>query len=240
MSVTTLIATKTVLVADDTLFVRDRFRSAIENAGHRVIAVRTGTEVLATMRDTGAAIDLIVLDLRLPDERGIELLRDIQGTNGPRPKILVFSGTIADADEVTELAALGVVGYINEYTAAHHIVPSLLPHLFPENYNRRSSPRVTVGTSVTYRVGDAVAAARTINISTGGLAIRTTSPIEEGADLKVRFRLPAAKTDIDAGARVTWSDRRLGMGLQFTKIDTADESAIATFVDAHFFSNRKA
>ena len=34
-----------------------------------------------------------------------------------------------------------VAGYINEYSAVQHIVPALAPHLFPDHYNRRSSPR---------------------------------------------------------------------------------------------------
>jgi len=31
-------ATKTVIIADDTAFVRDRFKTALEHAGHRAVA----------------------------------------------------------------------------------------------------------------------------------------------------------------------------------------------------------
>jgi uncharacterized protein (TIGR02266 family) len=238
--VQTLIATKTVLIADDTAFVRDRFSSAIENAGHHAIAVRTGAELLALVGDESCAIDLIVLDLRLPDGGGIALLHRLRAARPHPPTILVFSGTIGNADEVRELVPLGVAGYINEYTAAQHIVPSLGPHLFPDHYNRRSSPRVGLATPVAYRVGNNIAAALTINISQGGVAIRTSSPLEIGTDIKLRFRLPSARRDVDASARVCWSDRRVGMGLEFTTIEPADRSAIGEFVEAHFFSNRKA
>ena len=40
-------AAKTVLIADDTAFVRDRFKAALEEAGHRAITVRTAAELLA-------------------------------------------------------------------------------------------------------------------------------------------------------------------------------------------------
>ena len=33
------LSTKTVVVADDTAFVRDRFRTALEHAGHRVVVM---------------------------------------------------------------------------------------------------------------------------------------------------------------------------------------------------------
>ena len=56
----------------------------------------------------------------------------------------------------------------------------------------------------------------------------------------MRFRLPGSKVDVDAESRVAWSDRRVGMGLQFEKVDPADQQAIDEFVDQHFFTNRKA
>ncbi len=240
MTPATLVAVKTVLVADDTAFVRDRFRSALEGAGHRAITVRTGPELLATIRDGKNRFDLIVLDLRLPQAHGVDILKPLAKIAPPRPPMVIFSGTIASAEEVRALAAFGVAGYVNEYTAVQHILPSLAPHLFPEHYNRRSSPRVVLGIPVAYRFGNTIATALTLNISHGGVAIRTTSPQDVGSIVRTRFRLPNGKKDIEADARVSWTDRRVGMGLQFTNMDAAHQTAIDDFVQSHFFSNRKA
>src|SRR3989475_7388509 len=234
------VGTKTIVIADDTAFVRDRFRSAVENAGHKAVAVKSAAELLARVRADLATIDLIVLDLRLPHAPGVDLVKSIRKMDDGRLPILVFSGTIASAEEVKELAALGVAGYVNEYSAAQHILPSLAPHLFPDNFNRRGSPRVVLGIPIQYRFGNTIAAALTLNLSRGGIAIRTTSPLEGGAKIKVRFRMPGAKKDIDAEGHVAWSDRRVGMGIQFAKVDPANQTLIDEFVDAHFFSNRKA
>jgi len=239
MTAATRLATRTVLVADDTAFVRDRFKAAIEAAGHEAVTVQTGQEVLAQVRANVARFDLIVLDLRIPQGNGVTLLQAIRKLDH-RPGIVVFSGTIANADEVRQLETLGVVGYVNEYTAVQHILPSLLPHLFPDESNRRSSPRVALNIPVAYRFGNTIAAALTINVSLGGLAIRTTSPLAMDTPVRVRFRMPTSKNEIDAEARVAWSDRRLGMGLEFTKIREADQAQIDQYVRAHFFSNRKA
>lgn len=97
-----------------------------------------------------------------------------------------------------------------------------------------------LGIPVAYRLGNTIAAALTLNISHGGLAIRTTNPLEIGTIVKVRFRLPGTAKEVDAQGRVAWSDRRFGMGLQFTKVETVDQAAIDDFVRRHFFSNRKA
>src|SRR6185295_17044415 len=136
----TTVSAKTVLVADDTAFVRDRFRVALENAGHKALTVKSAAELLARIRADLTNIDLIVLDLRLPHAPGVELVRSIRKLDDGRLPVLIFSGTIASADEVRDLAALGVAGYINEYSAVQHILPSIAPHLFPDNFNRRASP----------------------------------------------------------------------------------------------------
>src|SRR3981081_1812245 len=236
----TSVSTKTIIVADDTAFVRDRFRTALENAGDKVVAVKSAAELLARIRADLATIDLIVLDLRLPHAPGVDLVRSIRKLDDGKLPVLIFSGTIANADEVRELAALGVAGYVNEYSAVQHILPSLAPHLFPDNFNRRSSPRVVLGIPIQYRFGNTIAAALTLNLSHGGIAIRTTSPLENSAKIKVRFRMPGWKKDVDAEGHVAWSDRRVGMGIQFEIVDPANQAIIDHFVDAHFFSNRKA
>src|ERR1700719_4129771 len=193
----TSVSIKTVIVADDTAFVRDRFRTALENAGHKAIIVKSAAELLARVRADLGQIDLIVLDLRLPHAPGVELVRSIRKLDDGKLPILIFSGTIASADEVKDLAALGVAGYVNEYSAVQHILPSLAPHLFPDNFHRRSSPRVVLGIPIQYRFGNTIAAALTLNLSRGGIAIRTTSPLESGAKMRLRFRLPGSKREIE-------------------------------------------
>lgn len=231
---------KTVLVADDTAFVRDRFQAALQNAGHRAVGVRSAAELLARVRADLAQIDLILLDLRLPHQPGVDLVRSIRKLDDGRLPVLVFSGTIASAEEVRDLAALGVAGYINEYSAVQHILPSLAPHLYPESFNRRLSPRVVLGIPVQYKFGNTIAAALTLNLSRGGVAIRTTSPLASGSPVGVRFRLPGSKHDIIAEGHVVWSDRHAGMGIRFDQVEAQSQTLVDAFVSAHFFTNRKA
>lgn len=238
MPAATLTAVKTVIVADDTAFVRDRFKTALGSAGHRTITVRTGVDLVAQVRECDVNIDLVVLDLRIPQGHGIELVKTLKAIPTLTAPILVFSGTIASADEVRELSSLGVAGYVNEYTAVQNVVRCLAPFLFPDNHNRRSSPRVTLAVPISYRVGNAIASALTLNLSLGGVAVRTTSPLPPQTNVKVRFRIPEGK-EIEAEARVTWIDRLTGMGLEFTKVDDADRRVIEAFVQGHFFTNRK-
>ena len=234
------IASKTVVVADDTAFVRDRFRSALERAGHKAITVPTGSELIARVKADLAAIDLLVVDLRVPHGNGVNLVRALRNIDPAKPPIVVFSGTIANAREVRELAALNVAGYVNEYTSLQHILPSLAPHLFPGEFNRRTGPRVVLGIPIAYRFANTIAAAVTLNISRGGVAVRTTNPLETGITVKVRFRMPMSRKDIEVQSKVAWSDKRVGMGLEFSGLSDEDRNVIGEYVDSHFFSNRKA
>ena len=231
---------KTVLLADDTAFVRERFAAALVEAGYRAVSVHTAGELLQEVRTRSEAIDLIVLDLHLPYSRGVDLVRAIRQYDAGRVPIVVFSGTISSAGEVRELAELGVAGYINEYCSPAHIVPSLAPHLFPDKFDRRGSPRVPMALSVSYRSGNTIASAVTLNVGKGGVGVRTMTPLDRDVALKVRFRLPGSGRDIEADARVCWTDRNLGMGLRFERVAPVDQAALDQFVDGHFFSNRRA
>src|SRR5262249_4189160 len=84
---------------------------------------RHGALVAKRIRADRAHIDLIVLDLRLPDASGVDLVRTIPRIDEVALPILVFSGTIASADEVRELAAPGIAGYVDEYSPRADPVP---------------------------------------------------------------------------------------------------------------------
>jgi CheY-like chemotaxis protein len=230
---------RTVLVADDTAFVRDRFKAAIEDGGHHAFAVGSRSELVSLVRTGDIRFDLIVVDLHLSNGRGIETLRVLQSFRGIGP-IVIFSGTIANVTDVRQLAELGVAGYINEYIAAQHILPALAPYLFPDHYRRRSSPRVALGIPVSYRFSNTIATATMVNISPGGLGIRTASVLEIATPIKVRFRLPGTGQNVDAEAVVAWVERRIGMGVQFTLVTGDGPAIIERFVQAHFFRNRRA
>ena len=230
---------KTVLVAADTPFVRDRFQAALAVAGHRAVVVKSVAQLLARVHADIDELDLIVLDLRMPHASGVELVRRIRKLDQGRLPILVFSGTVTSAEEVRELAALGVGGYLNEYSAVEHILPSIAPHLFPDNFNRRGGPRVVMGIPVSYRAGGTIAAALSLNLSRGGIAIRTSGPLPRDATVKLRFALPGAKREFETEGVVCWSDERAGMGMRFTSVKPADQTAIDEFVNAHFFRSVK-
>jgi uncharacterized protein (TIGR02266 family) len=229
---------KTVAVATETAFVRDRFKTALDAAGHRAMMVKSAAQLLAHVRADIDDLHLIVLDLRMP-HASIDLVKRIRKLDGGKLPILIFSGGVASVDDVRELAALGVSGYLNEYSASEHILPSIAPHLFPGTFHKREHPRVVMGIPVSYRIGKTITAALAMDVSAGGMAIRTNNPPVRGTVLKVKFALPGSKRQLEAECVVCWSVQKAGMGLQFTRVKATDQAVIGGFVEAHFFRTPK-
>ncbi len=223
---------KTILLANDAAPVRLQFGQALEKAGHRVVSARNRAEVLAAVQQAGR-VDLILLDLHVPGSRGVELVQAIRASASARTPIVIFAGTIETADEVKRLAEFDVAAYINESCAQEQILPTLAPQLFPDNFNRRSSARVPLGIPVAFRHDASITAALTLDLGKGGIAVRTMTPLDISDKVVTRFRLPGTERDIEAESHVSWSDRRVGMGLQFEHVPPADQTAIDDFIDQH-------
>jgi uncharacterized protein (TIGR02266 family) len=238
MTTTTSIR-KTVAIATETTFVRDRFKAALDEAGHRAMIVKSVAQLLATVMADFDDLHLIVLDLRMPHSSGVELVKRVRKLDGRKIPILLFSSSVTSVDEVRELASLGVSGYLNEYIATEHILPSIAPHLFPGTFHKREHPRVVMGIPVSYKIGKTHTAALAMDVSSGGMAIRTNKPPVRGTALKVKFALPGSKKQLEAEGVVCWSVAKNGMGMQFTKVKPADAAVIHGFVEAHFFRSPK-
>lgn len=183
------------------------------------------------MQQNVGMIDLLLLDLsliKLPDKTIHQSIKSI-GADGS--STIIFSGSLANAREILELAEVGITNYINEYSSTQQILPSLTPHLFPNNFDRRTSSRVVLNIPITYKCENTIATAVTLNISKGGLGIRTINPVATGSKVEVRFRLPEYTSDIVATSRTAWSDKRGGMGLQFEQVDSVAQAIIDNFID---------
>jgi len=225
-------STKTILIAHRHAAVRERFAAALADARHAFVLASTAEDAQRAAADVSAPISLALLDLGL-DAHGAGFVRALrEAARRPLP-VAVFSGTVASAADVLELAAQNVVGYVNEHATTAQILPALAPHLFPDNFDRRTSPRVALGVPVSYQAGETIAVARALNIGKGGLAIRTMTPLPAETIVQLKFKLPGDSVDIEASGRVAWSDRKVGMGIQFETIEGEGQQAIDDLVETY-------
>lgn len=226
-------SSKTVLVASAAADIRDRFFVALGGAGHRALGAGSGRELRDILQARADEIDLVVLDARLGDGGARAVVAAVQQA-ARRAAVGVFSGSVRGAREVRALAELDVAGYINEHAAVQHILPALAPLLFPRSFDRRTSARATLGIPAALTADGAILPVSTLNIGSGGMAVRAASAPGRGARVRIRFRLPRAPRDIEAAARVVWSrNPQAALGLQFETVAAADQIAIDEFVERH-------
>ncbi len=223
---------KTILIAHRQAAIRDRFAAALADARHAFVMAENEEAARRAAASREVPISLALVDLGLSGD-GVTFVKSLKQDAGRSLPVVVFSGTVVSAEQVPRLLALGIGGYVNEHAATPQILPALAPHLFPDNFNRRASPRVALGVPVSYRAGQTIAGAVTLDVGKGGLAIRTMNPLAGGTEVLLKFRLPNASGDIEAGGRVAWSDRKVGMGVQFEHVDAESQMAIDAFVDDH-------
>ena len=94
-----------ILVVDDEVTIREAALQLIEDAGHYAEPASDLETAMAAL--TSTTFDLVLLDLHLGDENGLDVLRRIR-EKFPRLSVVMFSGlaTIAGAIEATRVGAI--------------------------------------------------------------------------------------------------------------------------------------
>jgi DNA-binding response OmpR family regulator len=84
-----------VLVVEDDRDIRELLRRYLERAGHGVLTTASGAEALNLIAAGG--IDLLLLDLGLPDVDGLDVLADARSQDPPVPTVVLSArGTVAE------------------------------------------------------------------------------------------------------------------------------------------------
>jgi len=114
-----------VLIVEDESLIRWSLRQKFEERGYRVSEAETGTAALEAL-DSGV-YDLIMLDYRLPDMTGLELLRKLRGMDTDVVVIMMTAySTIESAVEAIKLGAYDYVAKPFQMDQLMHTVDKAL------------------------------------------------------------------------------------------------------------------
>jgi putative two-component system response regulator len=98
----------TILIVDDEPQVREAVRRSLERRGHRVAEAANVASARHLVADV--AVDLVLADINMPGESGIELVRHI-AANSPGTAVIMMTA-IDDPGIAEEALALGASGYL--------------------------------------------------------------------------------------------------------------------------------
>lgn len=100
---------KSVLIIDDSGYMRHMIKSTLEKAGYEVVG-EAGNGETAIDLCIGLEPDLITLDNILPDMHGLDILQTIR-EDGVESKVVMVSA-LGQASIVDEAIALGALNYV--------------------------------------------------------------------------------------------------------------------------------
>lgn len=96
-----------ILVVDDEMVICSGCRMILENLGHSVETCMTCSDGIDAI--TNNHYDLVLLDLKLPDHEGTELLKVVHRNN--KKRIIVMSG-YATVQSVVNTMKLGAINFL--------------------------------------------------------------------------------------------------------------------------------
>jgi PAS domain S-box-containing protein len=102
----------TVLLVDDEQMILDVGLKLLESMGYRALAASGGREARELYEKHGAGIDLVILDMVMPDMNGARTFEELKKID-PRVKVLLSSGYSLDAKAV-EMLNRGCGGFIQK------------------------------------------------------------------------------------------------------------------------------
>lgn len=106
-----------LLIIDDQRLIRDSLKSALGDEGYNVLLAENGRQGISVLKKN--SIDLILLDLKLPDSNGIDVLKQIKTIN-PECIVIMMTGYGTIENAVTAMK-LGAFDYINKPFKSKHI-----------------------------------------------------------------------------------------------------------------------
>ncbi len=176
-----------VLIVDDERLIRWSLEQTLEKAGYEVQTAENGAAALVAAREE--APDLVLLDLKLPDLDGIQLLRQLKASH-PDTQVVIMTA-YADVSTAVEAMRLGAYDYVAKPIDFGNLAVTLRnaletrqlrqkveflreKHLDPFHFDR------IVGTS--RAIGDIVALARKVSAS-GATTILIQGESGTGKDL---------------------------------------------------------
>ncbi|MFQ5441865.1 MAG: PilZ domain-containing protein [Thermodesulfobacteriota bacterium] len=229
---------KSVLVACGGEFYNSGLGPILAEAGHSARLVRDKDELTAAFKGELAGLDLIIVDLDMPDIGGARVFAWFK-KKGVLEKCPVLALIDADitARTLGQLKKLGAAGIISKTFTPEHIAYSIKRLLFQEKVEKRAAARVPVSIPSDFTIGDNRYTGTLLNISSTGVFLHSAAELLIGARLNLLFSLPGFNRVLNLKGVVMWSTRPSvgksifgGSGIMFTAVSGEDQLVLDDFI----------
>jgi DNA-binding NtrC family response regulator len=137
-------APRTVLVVDDEKNIRRTLQLVLEGDGYAFLGAETAGQALAVLASPETPVDLVILDVRLPDMSGLDALAKLRSDEATHDMpIIVISGH-ATVDDAVQATKLGASDFFEKPLARERVLVSVR-NVLDAAKTRRELERVTEG-----------------------------------------------------------------------------------------------
>ena len=129
-----------VMLVDDHPMMRRGLQDTLDDAGDIEVVAQAADGLEAVHRAQEAHPDVIVMDVMMPEQNGVEACREILDLL-PETKVLMFTASTED-DAVVESLAAGAIGFVQKYTGSDVLLEAIRTvaagkYLVPDDAMRR-------------------------------------------------------------------------------------------------------
>lgn len=231
---------RNILIADDSTFFRVKLSDILVDAGHKVRCVSDGKEVIKEVGIDPGGIDLLVLDMQMPDVDGFGVLKWLkENVYGEKFPVLVVTEAYELADIMVKIKELGAAGLMSKSFTPEEILFRVNRFLFPEKADGRVQPeeRAILSVPADYTVGEESHTGFLLNVSLDGVFLHTRVDLLTGTSINLHFSLPDSDRVFDVKGIIKWSTGRQseksffgGYGVMFSTIGEQEKQLLETFI----------
>ncbi len=114
---------ETILVAEDEEVIRELLTEMLSDEGYHVLVAENGKEALDIYSEKGSGVDLVILDMIMPEVNGIEAFRRLKQLDH-QVKVLLSSGYTQES-EAQSILNEGALGFIQKPYAVNELLSKI-------------------------------------------------------------------------------------------------------------------
>jgi len=111
---------KNILIIDDEKYILDSLRDILNDEGYDVITAETGEEGTLKILQQKDLIDLVLLDIWLPDSDGVEILKEIKSRHDYLP-VIMMSGH-ANIETAVKATKIGAADFLEKPLSLEKVI----------------------------------------------------------------------------------------------------------------------
>jgi len=217
-----------ILVVDDDAPSCELIAEILRSAGFDASPLTNSRE--AAERLTKEKFHAVFLDMRMPPPDGLELARQIRGSRINASTVIIMITGEQERTLMRRAFEIGVGFFLFKPVERNKLLKLIRVAESSIDRERRRSTRVPMRCAVLLESNGKQLEGATVDISSGGMLVRSYLAFPAGTLVKVKLELKTGSTPLEFEARVVRTIGTDCMGLEFNQLDPKQSARLQEFL----------